>query len=355
MIQRISLKRERYAEILAKRPVPPWVNEIPEGDFISPYPTYKNGQCLDRFEKKSFSISFKKELKYYVFDPTLHGFSKDGVYPVLTFFHGTNNSFVGDLCINFTGAELFASDDYQASMGGAYIIVPIANEYRNAAWHIKTFLLKVQRRFSLTKKIPEPVKNLIVRILNKIINNRRLRGRTKGTWSQKYAKPVHSLLSEVIAGFGKSAGPVFLLGNSVGGAFLLKLMETYPDAYDAAVPCGNLCFGDGTVLDKIDEKNKYLFFAHAKRDELHGYKEYAPWLDRLQKMKHCFLYTPEWVRNGDKGIASIETIPEQGQHCLINSIQANLMFDDGTPMDERLPDGMTGWIKQVTQEIINRK
>lgn len=355
MIERISLKRERYAEILAKRPVPPWAKEIPEGDFISPYPTYRVGKYLDRFEKKQFKIPFKKKLNYYVFDPTLYGFSKDGVYPVLVFFHGINNSFVGNLCINYAGAELFASDDYQASMGGAYIIVPVANEYRNAKWYIKTFLQKVQRRFSLTKKIAEPVKNLIVRILNKIINYRKLRGRTKGTWSQKYVEPVHKLLSHVIDSFGKNAGPLFLIGHSAGASFLYRLMETHADDYDAAISSGSVSLCDGTVLDKIDENNNYLFFAHAKRDELYGYKEYAPWLDRLQNMKHCFLYTPEWVRNGDKGIASIDEIPEIGQHCLITSIQANLMFDDGTPMDERLPDGMTGWIKQVTQEIINRK
>ena len=35
-----------------------------------------------------------------------------------------------------------------------------------------------------------------------------------------------------------------------------------------------------------------------------------------------------------------------GQHCLMNAIQANLMFDDNTPMDERLPRGLTGWLAE---------
>ncbi len=43
-----------------------------------------------------------------------------------------------------------------------------------------------------------------------------------------------------------------------------------------------------------------------------------------------------------------------GQHCLMNAIQSNLMFDDGTPMEERLPGGVTAWIKEVTEEILNR-
>ena len=46
----------------------------------------------------------------------------------------------------------------------------------------------------------------------------------------------------------------------------------------------------------------------------------------------------------DKGIASIVGGIEMGQHCLMNAVQSNLMFDDGTPMDPRLPDGLTGWI-----------
>ena len=35
-----------------------------------------------------------------------------------------------------------------------------------------------------------------------------------------------------------------------------------------------------------------------------------------------------------------------GQHCLMNGIQSNLMFLDGTPMDERLPNGVTGWMAE---------
>jgi hypothetical protein len=30
----------------------------------------------------------------------------------------------------------------------------------------------------------------------------------------------------------------------------------------------------------------------------------------------------------------------------MNAVQCNLMFDDNTPMDERLPGGLTGWIAE---------
>ena len=41
-----------------------------------------------------------------------------------------------------------------------------------------------------------------------------------------------------------------------------------------------------------------------------------------------------------------------GQHCLMNAIQSNLMFDDGTPMEPRLPRGVTGWIADYKKENI---
>ena len=37
----------------------------------------------------------------------------------------------GEVCINYSGAEFFAKEDYQKSFGGAYILVPLANEKRN--------------------------------------------------------------------------------------------------------------------------------------------------------------------------------------------------------------------------------
>ena len=47
------------------------------------------------------------------------------------------------------------------------------------------------------------------------------------------------------------------------------------------------------------------------------------------------------------GVSSVFYGLEMGQHCMINWIQHNLMFDNGTPADERLPDGVTGWIRQI--------
>ena len=54
--------------------------------------------------------------------------------------------------------------------------------------------------------------------------------------------------------------------------------------------------------------------------------------------------------NGDHGIASINFGVEMGQHCLINPMHANLKFDDGTPMEPDLPNGITGWLAQMLKE-----
>ncbi len=279
-----------------------WYDEIPEGDFISKCPTYPCGQILDRFHKSEFEYGDMK-MKYYWFDPREYGFNSDEKFTLLTFLHGTSNSFVGDMCINYTGAERFASDEYQKSMGGAFILIPVANEFRGED------------------------------------------GRVKGQWAEEYLDPVHALILDFISTNTNGVDLRVLLGNSSGATFVLRLMDNFMDDFDVVLPVGSDSIADDSVLDLYDEKGKCLFLAMCKRDEFHPYEEkLVSRIPRLEKMKKVFIYTPDWTRNGDKGIATVDGGIEMGQHCLMNSIQANLMFDDGTPMDPRLPRGLTGWI-----------
>ena len=354
-IQRIVRDRARCEELMSKRPLPPWASEVPPDDFISPTTTFKLRTFENRFEKKEFTDTSGQKLTYYFFDPTLHGFPKDKTYPVLTFFHGIGNALDGVLCLGFSGAELFASNEYQHALGGAYIIVPLANEKRSIAKKINFFLQRLSKKFSRTNKLPGFVKNVSVKILNKITGLKKLRGSINNSWSQLYVEPIHQLTSSLVQSLEKNAGPVFFVGHSKGASFLYRLMEAYADSCDALVVAGSVNWGEGKVFDVIEQKNKYLFFAYSQHDEFLSFKKVDPFLERLRKIKHSFIYTPEWTRNGDKGIASSREYPEMGQHCLINSIQANLMFDDGSPMDERLPQGLTGWINSVTKEIQSEK
>ncbi len=292
------------------RPVPPWAGEMEPGDFISAAPTYEVGKFFHLFDKKLYRHASGTELKYYFYDPIKHSTGGKKKLPLLVFLHGTSNALEGDVCINYTGAELYASPKYQKSLGGAHILIPVANEYRDEA------------------------------------------GKVQGAWSADYLESVHGLIMDFVAERKDVIGPVILLGNSSGATFVLRLMDTYMDDFDVVIPVGGTAVAEDSVLDKYDEKGKYLFLALGKRDEFHSYKEeLVPRLPRLERMKHCFIYTPDWVRNGDKGVASIYAGIEMGQHCLMNGVQCNLMFDDGTPMDERLPQGLTGWIAGVVKEL----
>ncbi len=286
----------------------PWYDEIPEGDFISKGVTYECGTLLSLFHKDSYSYD-GITISYYWYDPRENGFPASGKYPLLSFFHGTSNSFVGDMCINYTGAERYASEAYQKTMGGAFILVPIANEYTGDD------------------------------------------GRVHGYWDTVYLSTAHELILDFIANRAEGVSANILLGNSSGATFVLRLMDRYMDDFDVVIPVGSSALPDDAGLDRYDDKGKCLFLAIGKKDEFHPFREeIEPRLPRINRMKKCFVLTPEWVRNGDGGIASIKAGIEMGQHCLMNGVQANLMFDDGTPMDSRLPEGLTGWIRDYLKK-----
>lgn len=293
-------------EVLASRPTAPWLKDMDPNDFVSPYPTYPCGTILDRFKKGEFTGTDGTKIGYYFYEPVGAKAETDRGLPLLVFFHGRSNSFVGNLCVNYTGAERYACDEYQASMGGAYILIPIANEFRDE------------------------------------------NGRTEGTWSPKYDTVVRELLKSFTEERRAKLNTVIFLGNSAGGTYVMHALESFPEDVDAIIPVGSSALPEDRILEAFDNAEKHLFFAMGKRDEFNDYKEeIVPRLPKLEALKNCFVFTPEWVRNGDKGIASINGGIEMGQHCLMNGIQANLMFDDGTPMDERLPRGLTGWIADL--------
>ena len=139
-----------------------------------------------------------------------------------------------------------------------------------------------------------------------------------------------------------------LIGNSSGAWMTFNMGNDYTSFFDVLIPVGACEIPDDKMLDRYDEENVSLFYAIGKHDELNNFDTLVrPRVARLQAMKNCFIYTPEWVQNGDKGIASIYVGIEMGQHCLVNPMHCNLMFDDGTPMEPRLPDGVTGWISSL--------
>lgn len=289
------------------KPLPPWANIIPKDAFISYSPTYKVGEYFDHFHKESFKPADFADLTYYFYDPSEHGFPKDKTYPLITFLHGASNALEGDVCINYAGGEFYAKVQYQKALGGAYLLIPLANEYRDEE------------------------------------------GRVKGGWGEIPVNVLYELIDFFIK--RKMDGRIsknILIGNSSGAWMTFNMGNNYAWFFDALIPVGAGEIPDDKMLDLYDKENVSLFYAIGKHDELNDFETLvAPRLERLKAMKNCFIYTPEWVQNGDKGIASINFGFEMGQHCLVNPMHCNLMFDDGTPMEPRLPNGVTGWIASL--------
>ncbi|MBO7639102.1 MAG: hypothetical protein J6S91_09015 [Treponema sp.] len=294
---------------MEEKVLPPWAGQIPQGDFISYEPTYKVGEYFSRFHKEYFKPKDFEKLGYYFYDPTEHGFEKGREYPLLIFFHGYTNALAGDVCINYAGAEFYAKDEYQKALGGAYILIPLANEVRGED------------------------------------------GSVIGSWDESYIRPVYDLICDFIGSHAAKNGGVgkkVVFGNSRGSSMCFKMVDAYTDFFNALVPIATADISTDQMLDRYDQNDVWLFYAISRHDEFNDYEKVVlPRLPRLRKMKHCFIFIPEWVRNGDHGIASLNFGVEMGQHCLINPMHCNMMFDDGTPMEDSLPQGVTGWLSDM--------
>lgn len=291
-----------------KTVIPDWSKYMKPEEFISYSVTYKGKIYYDLFEQFVFPCEETGDIKYYIYDPVKHGMPSDRKYPAVMFFHGASNALMGIDCIMCCGAEQFVSPEYQERMGGAYIIVPVANEKRSEEGNI----IGAWSDFSIPYHIP-----------------------VKGIW-------------DIIEEKYPNAGSRIILGASSGGAFTWRLLEKYPDYFDGAMPVASSYMPDDEALSKIGESRTRILAAHGRHDEMADFERaVAPYIDKLRSMKNTELFLPQWVYNGDGGIASVFYGFEMGQHCMINWIQSDLRFDDGTVAEGMVYDGVTGWIKSI--------
>ncbi len=292
-----------------ENPCPPWMEELSEDDFISCNTTYVMGGYWDLFEECVYFCEEKGDITYFVYNPIKNGASADKKYPVLMWIHGLNCAIDGRRCVGYCGAEQYASEIYQEAMGGgAFIIVPLANEARLED-------------------------DTIV-----------------GSWDEAYLKHVKSIYDKVCEKNADNIGAKFMMGASSGGYVTWRMLEEYPGYFQGAIPIASGYVPNEESLKKIDADGTHLLIAHGRHDEMADFgKCIEPHEEKFEAMEHCICFFPDWVRNEDKGVASVNYGMEMGQHCLINQIQANLMFKDGTCYDDRLPKGVTGWIREVCQ------
>lgn len=290
-----------------ENPAPPWMEEMDEGDFISCNTSYKSGGYLDWFEECVFPCREKGNVAYYVYNPVKHGAPADRRYPVLMWIHGLSCAVDGKKCVSYCGAEQYASPAYQESMGGgAFIIVPLANE----------------------KRLED----------NTII----------GSWDEAYIPVVKGIYDRVCAENEENIGSRFIMGASSGGYVTWRLLEDYPEYFDGGIPIASGYVPKAEGLKKIDDAGIRLIVGHGRHDEMADFEKcILPREQEIRALKNVVCFFPEWVRNGDRGVASVNYGVEMGQHCMINQFQENLIFDDKTCCDERLPEGVTGWIREV--------
>ncbi len=286
--------------------VPDWARFLDHGQFISYKSTYTARQYLQLFDEYKMPCAKTGDIRYYVYDPVKHGADPNGMYPVTVWFHGLSNSLMQKDCIMCCGAEQFASPKYQQQIGGCYIIVPLCNEVRQDD------------------------------------------GTILGGWCDDHLAPVKAICDRVIAEHAQNIGKKFVMGASSGGYFTWRMLETYPDFFDGAIPISSGYIPSNESLNRIAQNGTSLLIAHGRHDEMALFDECVePHKPYLEQMQNCLLFFPELVYNGDGGVSSVFYGSEMGQHCMINWIQHNLMFDDGTPADPRLPQGVTGWIRSV--------
>ena len=162
---------------------------------------------------------------------------------------------------------------------------------------------------------------------------------------------LKGICDTVCENHNKNIGKKFIMGASAGGFMTWKMLEDHGNYFDGAIPIASRYVPDDETLDRLSESGVHLLIAHGRHDEMAVFDEcIAPREEKLQSLKNCLCFFPEWVYNGDGGIASIDYGMEMGQHCMINWIQHNLMFDNGKSADERLPKGVTGWVKDISQK-----
>ena len=319
----------------------PWADAMEPGMTVGEAPGYATGEYLDLFEEHVFPAVDEAvgDLRYYVYDPTLHGLPQDRQYPVIFALHGAGNALAGKLAVNYSGMELFASPAYQQRMGGAYIVCPLANEYRKedgssaGTWMTPRAAGDLSGYSEALQAFAK--ENIHGRLLDML-----------GAESI-YTETLLALLSHVRAGFS-CAGKTLVTGSSAGGYGAWRLLNAAPERFDAALLMAPAYLPSEKLLDQLQARKLPMLLCHGLHDELVPFQlTVRPHLERYAAMENVQTFLPKLVLNRDGSVASNISGIQMGQHCINNAIQNDLMLADGTPMCAELPQGVTGWIRDT--------
>ncbi len=292
----------------------PWADLIPEGSETGTAPVHaeQNATLAEEFEIRTFSSVDDRvgDLQYYFYAPEGAEESDEG-YPLIFVCHGGSASSMAAESID---GMIWASEERQEMLGGAYLVYPIANE------------------------------------------------RTVGTWGTAdaetgelvYLDTLKALLADVIANENVDTSKIAISGISIGGYMAWSLYMDSPStfacmyltsaAWDYIQPTAE----DFALVDALDTP---IWIIHAEHDERTTYTTYVEPNEYYFKTIDNIRYTRlDWVRFGDKKIVSkyIERTGEElGQHASQYAIGQNMIYSDGTPYNENYPDGFVAWLLQA--------
>ena len=324
----------------------PWADHLGPDDVIGAACTYDAAPYLPLFTEKHFETGVERigTLRYFVYDPTEHGYSADKKYPLLFALHGAQGGMHDRVAIDWAGAALYASPEYQEKLGGMYIVCPLANEYIDTegqlrlAWPESDTPGDPGIYSEEQRKVLEPVLRENPDLLKRFRSG------------SIYSECLRTLLKTVQEDY-PAADPkkTVLFGTSAGGYMAWRLVIDHPEDYAFACIMSGAYLPAESELIRISEAGTHVLVCHAWYDELVHWPIFvAPNLAIYERLPNFDTYFPEFSRNGAKEIIDIPGNPgQQGQHCINNCIQQNLIYDDGTPYDEHFPEGMTGYIRKV--------
>ena len=143
-------------------------------------------------------------------------------------------------------------------------------------------------------------------------------------------------------------GKLAVVGTSAGGYMAYRYALDYTDTVNALLLMAPAYTPTEADLDKLEAAGFPILHLKSTHDEMLTYEEYtAPVRAKLDSMSNMTNVCTDWVRNGDGGVASLFFGIEMGQHCICSSVGQDMMFDDGKPMEQQIPNGITGWFKEV--------
>jgi predicted peptidase len=284
-------------------------------DSLGRGPTHKdkNNELLKLYDAYTFKSPDDRvgDMEYYLYDPIAHGADASRTYPLIVVFHGANNGKAGVRCASDTDCAVYGGQEYQAMLGGAYVLFPKANEDSGPG------------------------------------------GRAVGTWTTRdpntgtsiYIPTSAAIIEKIIKENKIDKNHVVIGGTSAGGYMAWRFMAARPDLVKAAFLMAPANNPSDEELKMYDDMNIPIWIIHGKKDELCSFSRFTgPLMDKFAAMKNVRVSALETVRFGDRGIV---TVANMGQHLALFCVGANMIYDDGTPYDVRYPEGFIGWLKSI--------